>query len=519
MSRVFYYSGYRMTVFHWAGDELIDHYSFMPDEDGLSDFKQYLIHSPNETVKILIDVIEEDYFKDTLPHVSKRDQQAILKRRVKRNYPDSVEWFYSRVVGRETEGRKDDQVIYSVQTNPQLLAPWLEIIKQQKIAVSGIWSLSLLSEKLIKMMAIKDNNCLLLSQQVPSNLRQSFFKNGHLQTSRSAVVNLDDMSLVEHIEKELAQTSSYLANQRHIGFDEVMMVHIICPEKSIDDLSRQLEDTALRKYHYHRLEDVAKLISGVDEKEEYCHGLFSRLCQVEFSLKGQYGPNEIFRYFYKKIISKVLLGGSAAILLLSIFTMLYIQSEVIQLNKDIDVNKKYAANVELNYKKKFLPIQEELNKTTAIQSTLSFYEQLKKSKQISPESLFNYIDNLLKRTTLDDIDITAIKWSKNKEGIKGKTKAQYIDYSPLGEYIQNINIKGYLGSPSDSIESLAAKVNKLKSILKQDKRVLAVKLIRLPLDARSNKVIKNISGVDTNNENKSAINQFEIELKLKAGRV
>ena len=64
MKRIFYFSGHRMTVFHWNRKTIAGACSFEPDEEGYEKFKQYLESSEKTSACMLLDVIEEDFRKD-----------------------------------------------------------------------------------------------------------------------------------------------------------------------------------------------------------------------------------------------------------------------------------------------------------------------------------------------------------------------------------------------------------------------------------------------------------------------
>lgn len=220
MKRIFYYSGYRLTVFHWQNNECIATYAFNPGEEGIDKFQTYLKATANTPVRILVDLIEEDFKKETIPHVGAADRKAIVRRLIDRQYRKSKDYVQYKVLEREKTGRKDDVLLYSVLSNPEILEPWLKPMQATGTAISGIWSLPLLSPKLFKKLNTQAKNVLLVSQQVPSNLRQTFIRNGRFESSRSAVVNLDDAPIGEYISSEVEQTIRFLSNQRHIGFDE-----------------------------------------------------------------------------------------------------------------------------------------------------------------------------------------------------------------------------------------------------------------------------------------------------------
>ncbi len=516
MNRVFYFSGHCMTVFHWKAKEFIGEYSFSVEASGLNKFEHYLLNSPSESSYILLDVIEEEYVEDTLPHVSSKDRHAILQRRIKRDYPESGQWFNSRVMGRETDGRRDDKVIYSVQTNPSLLEPWLQIIRKQKVPIAGIWSLAILSEKLINLMDIKDENILLLSQQAPSRLRQSFFKSGILQSSRSVVINRKDIPIADQMVEELNQTSNYLFNKKYIDVDEVIMVHVICSKNEVNTLKAILKDSRSRKYHYHNLEDIIKKFEGVPKRADYCHAVFAKLCSMQLWNKGQYGNNEIFKYWYKNIVSSVINVSSITIVVISCLLVIYYQAEAKQIKEEIAISRLYTKNIEDNYKKSFSDTEKDSERSASIQSMILFYQQLEKSRQVSPEIALTLVSSILKNYGVSDIEITGIKWLKVDADSLQKTtekNASLINYHNTIKYYHRLNIRGYLGSVNDSVESIVKKTKTLKTALESNPYISKIDFKKSPIDIRPDKNFIYMSGKNDGLAGKW--NTFEIELLVK----
>ncbi|MBE9561137.1 MAG: hypothetical protein IMF15_10140, partial [Proteobacteria bacterium] len=150
MKRLFYFTGYRLSVLHWSGKQLLGTSSFEPTESGLNKFRSYLSQTDNLPGKFLVDVIEEDFRNEKIPHVGSRDRSSVIDRLVDRFYRSSKDYCYSEVIGREKTGRKDDIVLLGAMTNPKLIQPWITILNECEVPLSGIWTLPLISKNLLK---------------------------------------------------------------------------------------------------------------------------------------------------------------------------------------------------------------------------------------------------------------------------------------------------------------------------------------------------------------------------------
>lgn len=149
MKRIFYFTGHRLSVLHWSGKQFSGACTFEPDSKGFSKFERYLQSSAKIATKLLIDVIEEDFRLESVPHVFGKDRAAVIDRLVDRYYRSSMQFTYSEIVGRDKSGRKDYRVLLGALTNPAIVQPWLEIIDRCDVPLSGIWSLPLVSKLLL----------------------------------------------------------------------------------------------------------------------------------------------------------------------------------------------------------------------------------------------------------------------------------------------------------------------------------------------------------------------------------
>ncbi len=183
MKRILYFTGYRMVAQEWAGRKLVSSVYFEPDDQGLDLFSAYLRSFKNEPVRLLVDLIEEEFRQIRIPLLRGADRQAILNRNYAKYFRTS-EYKFSISQAVEKKTRKEEKVLVIGLTNQYLLEPWLKIIEETRTPLSGILSLPLVSEAYVKQLKAEHRAVILVSQQVPSNLRQSVFIDGKLILSR-----------------------------------------------------------------------------------------------------------------------------------------------------------------------------------------------------------------------------------------------------------------------------------------------------------------------------------------------
>jgi len=519
VKRIFYYSGYRLTVFHWQHNECIASYSFNPGEEGLDKFSTYLRSTENTPVRILVDLIEEDFKKESIPHVGTADRKAIVSRIIDRQYRKNTDFATFKVVDREKSGRKDDIILYSVLSNPEILDPWLARINDVGIAVSGIWSLPLLTPKLFNNLKIKSNNVLLVSQQVPSNLRQTFIKNGKFESSRSAVVNLEDASIGEYISTEVEQTIRFLSNQRHIGFDEQIEIHILCRKADIAEIQSKCIDTSLRVFHYHELKELEKHLNCNIQSAEYTNGIYSYVCANQIVPIGDYGNKQTFIKYYEQLSSKALYVLSVILLLsATILSFSFVSESIIQDEESLTLRKQ-AEVIDNNYQKKLASMEPRLKLAESMQSTVLLVENIKSSRNVSPLSFMNYISRIMRHPDMRTIEITALSWKQNQSQKfpvtnKRKSSKQKIDYGKESAINQLATISGYIPVSKYGLKKSVAKVNLLVQKLEDHQLILKTNIKRLPIDARPEASINmEVQKPEKlNNSTDKQNGQFEIEL-------
>src|SRR5690554_3834743 len=134
--RAVFLSADKLAVYHWVNGELGSSYLFDVSPDGQQYFDRYLKETGPLATWFLVDLVEEEYRHDTIPHVFGADRAAVIARKKARLFRDT-QYFYADIQEREPDGRRDDRVLFMALTNPDLLAPWLDILHANKIPLAG----------------------------------------------------------------------------------------------------------------------------------------------------------------------------------------------------------------------------------------------------------------------------------------------------------------------------------------------------------------------------------------------
>ena len=241
--RAFVVSGARLTVHHRRGSKLLDPFSFEADEEGLARFTRYLERFPNDVTCLLADVVE-DFREETIPHVLAWDRRALLRARAARAFPDA-RYVHSTRLGREPEGRRDDRVLFSGITRPEVLAPWLAPMARHAAPLAGISSPAMLTGPMLKAIGAGGGHVLVVSIQSGGGLRQTCFRRGRLRLSRlAAMPDLAPGGHGSHVLAEVERTRRYLGSLHAAADEGRLEVHVLSHGGPLEELRRELRREA-----------------------------------------------------------------------------------------------------------------------------------------------------------------------------------------------------------------------------------------------------------------------------------
>jgi len=521
VNRVFYFSGHRLTVFHWDLKKFHGACSFEPDLEGLNKFKQYLNTSAKLPARLLVDVIEEDFRIEMAPHVYGKDKKAVIDRLLDRYYRPSGLYVYAEVIGRDKTGRRDDKVLIGGITNPRMIDVWKDAIEECQIPLIGIWTLPLISKGLLPLISEKRSAVLLVSQQVNSNLRQTFFRDGKMLSSRQSVINQDekDISNVgKYAAPEVERTVAFLRNQRLINANEVVHIHILGSEEQIRSLESEFKTDALNDINIHKISDVQSRagIEGLSGK--FSDGLITWLCTKQIALQSHYGEAKEYGQYYYMLASK---GLKAASILLALSSLLITESNVssmIEHERSMELLGEQASEYQQTYKKRFEEYEPVFANARSMNAAVDLADRVAKHSKTSPLDFMIELSGVLSQQGLAVDHIDKIEWKAEQytgmDGVPDVIK-ESIDVT-IEDPIRHVGIvHGRIAISDKNYRGSVSQVNRIIAALLQHERVENVEAIEMPVEVRSEKVFNDESGLSTKVLTREEEGKFALKVTMK----
>ncbi len=254
MSRtLLFLSADSFQAYVWKGSDWTEVRNFSNDADGREQFSLFL-ERHRYPAYLLVDIIEEDFHLETVPHLIGPSRSALLERKFEQYYR-STPFRQATLLQRQSEGRRDDEFLFSALTNPQRISPWLDTLQANRIPLVGIYSAPNISAPLLK--DIASEHVLLLSWEENTGLRQTYFNNKRLHFSRLIPININS-SFSEAVATETPRTQQYLKSLSLPPPGEVLDVHIICHASDKAVLQAKLSGDNDLRYTYLDIEELAK---------------------------------------------------------------------------------------------------------------------------------------------------------------------------------------------------------------------------------------------------------------------
>ena len=475
----------QLIAFHWRNGMLSKAYDFADTEEGKKEFTDYLFSHKNEIYSLLINLTEEDFIVDKIPFLRGADRKSIIHRKLEKSFFNAP-LKTSISLGIEKKQRKNELVLFAALSGKNKLSPWLDIIRQTGIAISGIHSLPLLVPALCKKMKINTARCLFLSIQDQS-IRQSHLENGKLHFSRlTRLFDSNIESIAQAISTEGRNLYHYLASQRLITRNKPMTVYILANHDAVETISKHCINDESMEYVILDSFSCAqrcglKTMPGNIRSEAI---FLSLMCH---STAAQFATETIRHHFFLKRFQQALHVFSGSFFALCLLAAGWqfnetgsIDDETRRLTNEKDIIQRHHDN-----------ILHELPPLPTDKETLSFiidrYTELERQNK-SPLPLYGEISRALQNSPA--IELESIEWQnsnkKTPAGFNPSKENQSSEESGNETAIVNgIIVHGDQNDPRQIINTFVKFTNALKG-----NPALRVEILKQAFDIESGKALK-----------------------------
>ena len=502
--RYLYFTGDKLRCLRKSPSGLRLEVTFDADEEGITNFSEYIRQHRDSLWHFVADVTEEDYVKESIPYLHGKDRTAILKRKTAQRYRDQTLVLIDSL-GTTFGTRKEEQILLSSFTNTQQFQPWLHVMQTFEARVAGFFSTAFSAPWLINKLSPNVSHCILVSIN-SAGLRQSYLSNGKLRFSRLVKLGSDiTQEIGRRCRDETARLHQYLLSSRLLPKDtERIDVFVVVPTNVIPDV----EATCLSNIHMSfRIMDIAEgcrrcglSTGGPDSLSE---GMYLQALARSVRPPRQYASGALRRFYRLWCIRNALLAGGAVAfaVLFSVSAMLFYRSMDVAENavlvkaKAVIVWAQYA-QLQAAFPKTPIP--------AAQLRTLNQNFQTIEKSSANARDLLNPLSNALREAP--QVEIDRIEWrtsnnpkfgiSKNDGNRPDTAATTVIPQAPLSDMFQVAEISGRISvAQASDYRAITAIAEQFATALQKNPGLQIIAL-RLPFEITAEKALQGIVGAE-----------------------
>ena len=524
MKRVLYFTGYRMVAQEWNGSRMTSSVYFEPDEQGLDLFSSYLRSFKNESVRLLVDLIEEEFRQIKIPFLRGSDRQAMLDRNFAKFFRNS-EYRFAISQATEKKTRKEEKLLLIGLTNQHLLEPWLNIINDTRTPLSGIISLPLVSQNYVPKLESEHRVTILVSQQVPSNLRQSVFIDGKLILSRLVpIASFYQGDYASDLLRDIESTQRYLISQRLVERSEKVSVHILTNKRHHQKLLARCEQETYFDFKIHEINALLEEEKiDIPEEQDFSSALFCYLASKPISINHYAGATE--RKYFQHYKAGLGLRMASAVLIALGFGM-----AAVSVAKGLvyDQTSAEAQLIEQKYKAKFNQLSEtridSSTSTAEMQNIVEAVEIISNGYLLDPEeslSLVSQYISLFPELRISNINwfvtnysgnetADEVNWDRPNTKRQSNKKDRASDFKPERGFFEVIVFNAELIQFNGDFRYALSVVDDLEKAMVESGNFVAVEVLKRPLDVESDNVLSGELGADEVERGERAVLEFRL---------
>lgn len=483
--------------------------SFASGEQGVQAFRAWLEEAPDGLHTLLADLADEGFHLESVPHVMGPDRRALIARKLTQHFFGSP---YSAALslGREKTGRRDERLLFTAITRPVLVEPWLAALREAEAAVVALYSVPLLTEKLVRHISPGNARGLILLLS-DSGIRQIYFEHGRLRFSRLAPAPEGPFSRwgLDCL-REAQKTYQYLNTQRWVPRGTQLPVHVVLSERDtgqiVTDLTETTQPADNLLFQVASLESLARHV-GVSLRNQHSD---SRDIIMQLALRDSGGvqlapaPERRFYRIWQTRFA-ILVVGFVVLLsssVLSLKWMLETRAEQIE----AETQRSQALLQESLYKRLLATLPQLPTSLDALRSAVDGIDQVS-AHVVDPREAMRHLSHALDAfpdITLDRIEWQEADWNNANHPAPSGAPTPMTRHTLIAT--ASLDPRN-TADPRGTISRIQAFANSLRDVSHGD-----VVLLQQPFDTESDKTLK------SDGETTAKRPSFKVQLTLPGSR-
>lgn len=408
-----YLTNDRMVSLVWQNGKVIHRESFLAADPETASVATYIARHKRLATYVVTDLVEEDFRLDTIPHLRSADAEAVTTRKLSQLYRAST--LRNAVLqGRETEGRRDDRVMYHAVANTSLVEPWLSLLEKNAVPVEGVYSSAVLSAHLLKPLELQHPHTLLVTVVPDFGLRQTYFQNRHVKFSRITPIVYDEgQSVGALIAAETNRTWQYLDSLRQFSGGETLEVCVLVHARDRAVVADAVRSYPLRRYRFLDIGEAAASL-GLSPAPSSSHA--EQLLVQAFAkapIRNHFAEPRVRRFATFRRARNVLFGATAAVLALGIAGTAFHLYQAAQLSSRIDARENSVRKLEAEYQAVVNTLRTSQLASDVVRDTSAFYTNEMRTQPAAPGAFLRDISTVIGE--FPRVTLLQVAWSTNND--------------------------------------------------------------------------------------------------------
>jgi hypothetical protein len=512
MAQVLYITVDSITWYRIRRDSAVRLGRFSGDAAGYAELGQQLTSTELQPVSILVDLIEEEFREETLPHTVGRDRVRLHGRHAGKLFR-TTPFRHHRCLGRQRSGRRDDQVLFSALTNRDNIEPILGLLDQIGVPVKGVHSVPIITARLLKALALHAVNNLIVTTQPDGGLRETFIREGQVRFSRLAPINDNGPADYCHIlNAEVHKTRRYLHTLKLLPQDQGLEIYALCDSARVAALQEMTSDTTDSNVHAVDLSPLARRLGYRDYPDTrfsdalFCYLLEKRPVPNHYALaphlrnwRGHQARQALGAASWLLAVSAATLSG------MNIVDGQRLEAETRDVARITD-----QGNADYQRVRQSLPIDPV--DALSMREALQFAEQLT-ARPLDPERLFKLLGAGF--SSQPELAMDKLSWF-----VADDLNAEQL--SPLGQSENGVaatmpyligKVAGHVRRFNGSYRQAHEQINEMVKWIAGQPGILRADVVRAPLNTQTDSALQ--GGIAAHDEKEAA--EFELRIVLEPG--